>query len=197
MGFRILFSEALIKLKERKLIAIAVFSLYLTGLICGLVLANNAPSYDYFCRICDRYMNGFCFSKTNVFLLFLQRMCANVLFLIVFTGCGAHPAALIVLPVSVVYRSYTFGGSLFVFFRVYGFSGMLVVFLLFLPVRLLVDTIYLCEGVFSVHNACYCRKFDFRRIVRDFLLGVVCLAAVSLLEMLLLLIFFHPIGNVL
>ena len=95
------------------------------------------------------------------------------------------------------FRAYTFGGCLVLFFSVYRFTGALIVIALYLPVHLLVDAVLLWAALLSCDRArgfCFCRT-DFMSILRDFVILAIILLLVCLLEMLLLLLFVRPVGN--
>ncbi len=184
---------------ERKKTLIVLSLLLLVFTILGACFVTSEAIYEYHLSVCDGFLLDICYSDTNVFLIFLERFggCA-LLILLVLVG-SVHPAALI-LPVAVlVYRAFTFGGSLYVFFDYYGLSGAMVVLILYLPIHLLTDALL----VFAATVA-FARAFrscdllsDLKDLFWDFLTLLLLAAAIYLAEMFLLLALFHPIGKIL
>lgn len=183
---------------ERKKTLIVLAILFLIVTIAGMCLTSQPSLYKYHLRLCDRFVTEICYSDTNVFLIFLERTAGHALLLGVVIIGGIHPAAVLLPAAILLYRAFTFGGSLYIFFAFYGFSGGLIVFFLYLPIHLCVDCILFLGTSLSVSRAFSpCGRGDIKGILLDFLALLCCLAAIMLAEMLLLVILFHPIGNIL
>ena len=83
-----------------------------------------------------------------------------------------------------------------IFFSVYRLTGALVVFVLYLPVHLLFDCLFLAATSLSCGRA---RRFcgeDFFCLLWDFLVLLAITAIVCLAEAILLLALFHPLGSI-
>ena len=167
--------------------------------MCGIVFIKTPVFYDYHLKLCDRYLDRVCYSDQNVFLIFLERTAGNALLLVLVLAGGLHPAALPLPAVVLFYRSYTFGGTLSVLFSVYAFPGAVVAIALYLPIHLLIDAALLLAAGVSL-----CRAFsftfcagDFKELLADLLFFLALVALICLVEMLLLLALFHPMGNLL
>lgn len=183
--------------RKRTLIVFAV--LFLLGGILGAIFIKTPAIYDYHLNLCDRFIGRVCFSDKSVFVIFLERTAGNAVFLALIIIAGVHPVGLAVPPAVLVFRAYTFGGSVAVFFSVYGVSGALIALVLYIPVHLLLDVVFLCATSISCGRAGAFRfcKGDFRTLALDFLVLLILVALICLLEMILLLALFHPIGNLL
>ena len=171
---------------------------FLIVAILGLTISTPA-FYDYHLTLCERFINRICYSDRSVILIFLERFAGNMLFVILVLASGIHVVSLVIPPVVLTYRAYTFGGSIAVFFSVYQFSGALVVFVLYLPIHLLVDALLLLTTSLSYARAPRFRfgKEDFKEMLYDLIVLLIFIGIVCLLEMLLLLVLFHPLGNIL
>lgn len=167
--------------------------------MCGIVFVKTPSIYSYHLNICEKFLDRVCFSSRSVFIIFLERFAGNALILLLLTVAGVHIAGLSVTPAAIVYRGYVFGGSLAIFFSVYQFSGALIVFALYLPVHVLLDSVFLFAVALSFSRAPqfrFCTE-DCKGLLCDFLLLLFLVAAVCLLEAFLLLVLFHPVGNLL
>ncbi len=191
--------DTLMRAIERKKTLLALSVLFLFMTILGICLVSSPAVYEYQLSVTDKFMTEICFSDDSVFLIFLSRTAGFSLLLLLVLAGGIHPAALL-LPLAVLlYRAFTFGGSLYVFFSFYGLSGGLVVFVLYLPVHLCVDVCLLLAASLSVGRAfgfCFCKN-DFLGLLWDFLALLILIVLVCFIEMILLLVLFHPIGNIL
>ncbi|MDE6059381.1 MAG: hypothetical protein K2G44_04995 [Clostridia bacterium] len=127
----------------------------------------------------------------------MERFLGNTVYLAIILCAGVHWAGLILPSLVFSYRAYTFGGSLAIFFSVYKMSGALIVFVLYLPVHLLLDVIFISASTLSFGRA-KCFRFkreDFLMLLRDFLILLSFVLAVCFVELILLVMLFHPIGN--
>lgn len=182
---------------ERKIVPILLFLALLTSTMCGIIFIRTPAFYEFHLRQCDRFLDRVCYSDRNVFVIFLERTAGLLLLVALVLAGGAHPA-LLPLPAAVLlYRGYTFGGTLAVFFSVYGFSGAMVVFALYLPIHLLADALLLIGASLSCLRAFSQRGAPLRELGCDFLLLAALAALLCLIEMVLLLALFHPMGNLL
>ncbi len=167
--------------------------------MCGIVFIKTPAFYEYHLKICDRFLDRVCYSDRSVFLIFLERTAGNALLLVLVLAGGLHPACLPLPAVVLLYRSYTFGGTLAILFSVYAFPGAVVAFVLYLPIHLLVDVALLLAAGTSVCRA-FCFSFcagDWKELLCDFLAFLALLVLICLLETVLLLALFHPLGNLL
>lgn len=165
--------------------------------MCGIVLVKTPVFFDYHLKSCDRFLDRVCYSDRNVFLIFFERSAGNVLILLLLFLGGLHPAALILTGCTVLFRAYTFGGMLGILFSVYKMSGALVAFVLYMPVHLLLDVIFLASAALAFSRA-ICFRFtahDFKELLSEYLCFSVLTVAVCLFEAFLLLVLFHPLGN--
>lgn len=189
--------DCLGRIRDRKRVLLLFFGLYFTGAVLGMCFIYTPSVYGYHLDVCRKFMDGVCFSDRNVFLIFIEHAAEGGLLLAVILAAGMHCAGLVVPPVLLLYRAYTFGGSVVIFFSVYRVTGVLVVFLLFLPVRLLTDGLLICATVLSCARAAnfrFCRP-DFLGLALDLAALFIALLAVCLLELVLLAAVFHPIGD--
>lgn len=182
---------------EKKWIPVLLFSLFLLFCILGIVLVGTPAFYDYHLDLCDRFLDRVCYSSRSVVLIFFERAAGSSLLVVLVSTGGIHPAALLLPSVTIAYRAYTFGGTLAILFSVYRAAGALVAFALYLPIHLLLDAVLLAAASLAFHRAFRFRMRSWREFFSDLL--VLCAAAVliCLLEMLLLGILFHPLGNLL
>ena len=184
---------------ERKKTLIFFAILTVLFAVLGMCVINSPAIYEYHLTVCDGFLTDICYSDTNVFVIFLERAggCA-LLALLILVG-GIHPVALL-LPIAVlVYRAFTFGGSVYVFIDFYKISGAMVVIILYLPIHLAADVILIFAATITCGRAfhfSFCRT-DLWGIVCDFFTVLFFIALVYLAEMLLLLALFHPIGKIL
>lgn len=184
---------------DRKWALISLLLLVLCSIMCGIAFVKTPVFYEYSLRICDRFLDRVCYSDRDVFVIFLERTLGNVFVLILLLLGGLHPATLIFPTTALAFRAYTFGGTLTILFSVYRVSGALIVFTLYLPIHLLIDVIFLLAASLSFSRA-FCFRFcgaDFNDLLID--LGVISalVVIVCLLEMILLGVLFHPLGNLL
>lgn len=181
---------------ERKRTFILFGIIYLVGIVLGICFVKTPSVYDYHLNICERYMARVCFSSRSVFAIFIERVCGTFILLALMLIAGIHFAALAVPPAVLLYRAYTFGGSLTIFFSVYRVTGVLVVFVLYLPIHLLIDILLIAATVVScgrAHRFQFC-KSDFCALGLDLIAFSLLIATVCLLETVILLAVFHPIG---
>lgn len=199
MNLLFCYRDCFCRIIKRKKTLIFLLLLFLCSTLCGIIFVNSPSFYEYHLRMCDRYLDRVCYSQTNVFLIFIKRTAGHSIFLLLLFVAGVHRAACVFTPLALVYRGYTFGGSIYIFLKVYRFSGAVVLFVLYLPVHLLLDVLFLACGTLSFARAADFRfcKNDFKELMLDFFLFLLAVTAICLLEAVLLLAFFHPLGNIL
>lgn len=182
-----------------KKIALCIFGgVFLIFAVLGLCFIKTPAIYAYHINICEKFVDNVCYSERSVFVLFIERSCGNLLMIGVAVLSGMHVCAIAVPSCVLIYRAYTFGGSLYIFFNVYRLSGALIVFVLYLPVHLLIDALLIAAMAIAIGRAprfCF-RRSDFCDLLRDFSVLALFVVAICLLEMILLLLIFHPIGNI-
>lgn len=194
-SFRDCFGRALVRRKTPIVFAVV----FVLCFILGIAFIGSPSVYDYHLNACERFLDRVCFSCRSVFVIFLERTAGNALFLALFLLSGIHPTGLVLPPALFVYRAYTCGGSIAIFFSVYGFTGVFVGLVLYFPVHLALDFIFLVASSLSCDRA---RKFRFCKeeacsLLSDFVVLLIAVAAVCLVEAILLLVLFHPLGNIL
>ena len=193
------FQDCLGRATERKKTLIIFAALFAVSAILGICFIKTPAVYDYHLNLCDRFVGRVCFSERNVFLIFLERTAGNAFILLLLLLAGIHVFGLVVPPAVFVYRAYTFGGSVAVFFSVYGVSGALIALVLYMPVHLLLDAVFLGATSLSFGRARrfrFCRE-NFKELALDFLILLLIVTIICLLEMILLFALFHPLGNLL
>ena len=184
---------------EKKVVLIIFAALFVVGTALGIVFVKTPAMYDYHLNRCERFIDSVCFSDRSVFLIFLERIAGHALILALLLVAGIHPIGLVITPVVVVFRAYTFGGSLSIFFSVYRMTGALIAIAFYLPVHIMFDFVFLAAVALSFQRA---RSFRFSRqcfgkLLHDAVIFLLLIAIVSIVEMLLLLILFHSVGNIL
>lgn len=187
--------EALSRAWERKRTLIAFAALFLICTIVGITVGGAASAYHL--QLCARYLRDVCYTQKSIFVVFLGRAAGCCLMAAFVLFAGMHVVGLVFPPLLLVFRAYTFGGCIAVFFSVYKFAGALIVFTLYLPVHLLVDAALLWATALSYARApsfCFCRS-DFFALLRDLALLAAVLVLICLAELLLLVVIVHPIGN--
>ena len=194
-----LLRDCVLRAFERKWAPVCLLILFLVSTICGLAFIKTPSFYEYHLKVCDRFLDRVCYSDRSVFLIFLERTTGNALMLGLLVFSGVHPAGLVLATTVIAFRGYLFGGTLAILFTVYGASGVFVALVLFLPVHLLLDAVFLLAGSCS-----FCRAFRFRFCMSDFrdllfetlpLLALIVI--ICIFEGILLLVLFHPVGNLL
>ena len=192
------FRECFGRAFERKKTLLVFAVLFLAGMVLGLIFVTTPAMYDYHITVCDRFVNRVCFSDRSVLEIYIERLAGHAVLLAVIGLSGVHIIGCIFPPIVLVYRAYTLGGSLYIFFSVYRFAGALIVIGHYLPVHLAVDAVLCFAGALSYGRAArFCfGKQDWLFLLSDFLLLLALLAAIGLAEMLLLLALFHPLGNI-
>ncbi len=189
--------DCLFRIRERKVTLLVIASLFLVGIVLGIAFARTPAFYDYQQNLCDRYLYRVCYSDRSVFVIFLERTAGASLLLLITGLSGVHVAVLAVPCALLLYRSYTFGGSIAILFGVYGVSGAVVALVLYIPVHLLIDAALIASTALSFGRArCFhFHKQDVCALLLDLLALFLLIAAVCLLEAILLLAIFHPLGN--
>ncbi len=184
---------------EKRIILIVFAVLFLVGMALGIVFIKTPAIYDYHLDRCENFIDSVCFADRSAFLIFLERIAGHTLILVLLLATGIHPVGLVVTPVLIVFRAYTFGGSLAIFFSVYRATGALIAIAFYIPVHILFDCIFLAAVALSFGRAFsfrFCKR-GFTEIVKDFIILLIFSIIVCLVEMILLLIFFHSLGNIL
>ncbi len=184
---------------ERRSTLIIFAILFAAGALLGLCFINTPAAYDFHLENCDRYLRRVCYSDRNVFTIFSERTAGCLLLAALSAISGIHIAALALPSAVLLYRAYTFGGSIRILCSVYRVSGSLVVLVLYLPIHLLIDAVLIVGMALSCARAphfCFCKR-DFCDILCDFGVLAGLMALICLLEMLLLLVLFHPLGMLL
>lgn len=183
--------------RKKTLVAFAVVCL--ASFILGIVFIKTPAAYDYYLKLCDRFIDRVCFSQTSVTVICLERAVGFLLIVTLVLLAGIHPAGCILPPAVLIYRFYTFGGSVAIFLSVYRMTGVLIVFVLYLPIHLLVDAACLLATAISYSRA-FCFRFskeDWCAFGCDLLVFLAVIVLICILEALLLLVLFHPLGNIL
>ena len=173
---------------EKKIVLIIYTVVFLAGTILGIVFIKTPAIYDYHLNRCESFIESVCFTDRSVFLIFLERIAGHTLIM-----------ALLLVAIVIVFRSYTFGGSLAIFFSVYRMTGALIAIAFYFPVHIMFDCIFLAAVSLSFSRA-FCFHFgkkDFRLLFRDFAILLIFTAIVCVAETILLLILFHSVGNIL
>lgn len=182
-----------------KKIALMIYgAVFLCFTVLGICFIKTPAIYEYHLNLCDKFVDRVCYSDRSVIVIFFERSSGHILLLAIALLAGVNMFAVAVPTVIFVYRAYTFGGSLYIFFNVYRLSGALIVGLLYLPVHLFIDVVLLSAILFSLGRAprfSFCRQ-DFTDILRDFIVLGVLILLICLLEAVLLLALFHPLGNI-
>lgn len=197
MNLLFYFRELISRILQRKKTLIVLACIYVMFIVLGILFITTPAIYAYHINLCDRYVDRVCYSNESVFVIFLERLFGNAIYLFMILCAGIHWAGLILPSLVLAYRAYTFGGSLVIFFSVYKMSGALIVFVLYLPIHLLLDVIFMSASTLSFARA-KCFRFkgdDFAALFRDFLLLLCIVLAVCFVEMILLVMLFRPIGN--
>ncbi len=169
---------------------------FLAGVLLGMCFVKTQAVYGYHLDLCESYLVKVCFSEKNIFGIFLERFFGFLLLGALLLAAGLHFAALILPPAVLLYRSYTLGGSIIIFCSVYGVTGILVLFALYLPVHLAIDALLIGATTLSCARAPKFRftRQDFCVLGADLLALALAIAAVCLVECVLLLAVFRPIG---
>lgn len=184
---------------EKKVVLIVFAILFVVGMALGIVFIKTPAIYDYHLNRCERFIDSVCFSDRSVFLIFLERIAEHALILALLLAAGIHPVGLVITPVIVVFRAYTFGGSLAIFFTVYRMTGALIAIAFYLPVHILFDCIFFAAVALSFGRAFsfrFCKR-NFSEVLKDLIILLIFTAVVCIVEMILLLILFHSVGNIL
>ena len=184
---------------EKKIVLIIYTVLFLAGTILGIVFIKTPAIYDYHLNRCESFIGSVCFTDRSVFLIFLERIAGHTLIMALLPVAGIHPVGLVITPIVIVFRSYTFGGSLAIFFSVYRMTGALIAIAFYFPVHIMFDCIFLAAVSLSFSRA-FCFHFgkkDFRLLFKDFAILLIFTAIVCVAETILLLILFHSVGNIL
>lgn len=191
--------ECFARVLEKRIVLIVFGVLFVVGMALGIVFIKTPALYDYHLGRCESFLDSVCFSDRSVFLIFLERIGGHALILVLLLAAGIHPAGLVITPVIIVFRAYTFGGSLAIFFSVYRMTGALVAIAFYIPVHILFDCVFLAAVALSFGRAFSFRfcKPDFGGLIKDFIVFIIFTAIVCIVEILLLLIFFHSVGNIL
>lgn len=191
--------ECICRVLTRKKTLVVFGVIFLVGVIVGLCCIKTPAIYVYHLKLCDRFIDRICYSDRSVFLIFLERSAGNLLLLALFLISGIHFAALALPPALILYRAYTFGGSLYIFCAVYGMSGVLIAFVLFFPIHVAIDLIFMSGTALSCARAPRFRfgKEEMRELLLDFLILALFVLIICLAEAILLAALFHPLGNIL
>lgn len=197
MNFLFFMREGLGRAFERKKTLLILALVFLAGVICGIIFIKTPAIYGYHLNLCEKYVDRVCYSDRNVFLILIERFAGGALLVAFVIAAGCHPVCLIFPPLLLFYRAYTFGGSIAIFFSVYRLSGALIVFGLYLPIHLLIDCVLFLAAAFSFARAPSFCKNELKPMLTDLLFLLVLVTAICLLELLLLIILFRPIGNLL
>ena len=177
---------------ERKRVVIGFAVLFLICAVIGMFVGDA-----YHLQLCTRYLRNVCYTENSVIVVFFGRFAGCSLLILFLLAAGMHRIGLVFPPLLFAFRGYTFGGCIVVFFSVYRFAGALIVITFYLPVHLLVDLLLLWATALSADRCqsfCFCRA-SFFALLRDAALLIVLAAAVCVLEMVLLLVIVHPVGN--
>ena len=184
---------------EKKVVLIVFAVLFVVGMALGIVFIKTPAIYDYHLSRCERFIDSVCFSDRSVFLIFLERSGEHALILVLLLATGIHPVGLVITPVIVVFRAYTFGGSLAIFFSVYRVTGALIGIAFYIPIHIMFDCIFFAAVALSFGRASSFRfgKRCFANLLKDLIILLIFTALVCLVEIILLLILFHSVGNIL
>lgn len=184
---------------ERKKTLVLFAGIYLICFVLGMIFIKTPAVYEYHFRACDRFLNQICYSQTSVIIILFKRFlgCAAYLALIFVSSVHVLPACF-VFPVVLGFRAYSFGGMTCILISVYKMSGVFILLALYLPIHVMCDVIYLFCGMIAIDNS---RKFcwgraDWSNLLFNYVKMAVLILVVCLVEALLLLTLFHPVGSV-
>ncbi len=197
MNLLFCFQDCLSRIVLRKKTVIVLIIVFLCSTLCGIIFVKTPTFYEFHLRQCNRYLDQVCYSQTNVIVICFRRFFGCLLYILLLTAAGIHPVALIFAPLALVYRAYTFGGSVFLLVSAYRASGVVVLLTIFLPVHILSDVLFLAVATLSFERAFRfrCCADHLRGIATDFLVAAIVGFAICLFEAFLLVALFHPIGN--
>ena len=191
--------ELISKAFERKWATVLLIFLFFCSIMSGIIFVKTPYFYDYALKICDRFLDRVCYSDKNIFLIFLERSAGNIFFLALLMVGGVHPLTLFLTSTMIAYRAYAFGSTLTILFSVYKVSGAMIVITFYFPIHILLDVLFLVAASISVSRAFSFRwcTSDFKELLLDFGFLSILTILLCLLEMILLGVLFHPLGNLL
>lgn len=184
---------------EKRIVLIVFAVLFVIGMALGIVFIKTPAIYDYHLNRCEKFIDSVCFTDRSVFLIFLERIAGHALILALLLVAGIHPVGLVITPVVFVFRAYTFGGSLAIFFSAYRMTGALIAIAFYIPVHILFDCVFLAAVALSFGRAFgfrFCKR-NFSELIKDAVILLIFIAIVCIVEVILLLILFHSVGNIL
>ncbi len=182
---------------SKKILLAILAGVFFLAMLLGILFSGTALFYDFLLNLCDRFLYYVCYGDRSVLLIFFERTAGALVLAALCMLSGMHPAACPLGIAVTVYRAYTFGGCVAVFFGAYGLPGALVSLVLFIPIHLMLDFLLLCMLSLSLQRArgfCF-RRADFLELLTDFSAFAALIALIFLLEAILLLAVFHPVGN--
>lgn len=188
--------DCLARTLDRKRTLFVFGAFFLVGIVLGMCFVKTPAVYGFHLGVCEKFMAEICFSDKSVVLIFCERFFGFTFLAALFLACGIHFAGLILPPAILLYRAYTLGGSVVIFCSVYGVTGILVLFALYLPIHLAIDLVLIGATALSCGRAtqfCFSRQ-DLCLLGLDLLAFALVIAAVCLVESVLLLAVFHSIG---
>lgn len=184
-------------LYHKKIFILTVIAFFLFAIL-GVCFYKTPSTYGYILRICNRFIDYICFSDRSVVVIFFERTFGHLLILALILVSGVHWGMLPLPICALLYRAYSFGGMIAIMIATYRLSGVLIVFVLYLPIHLLLDVVFLI----ALNITCWrvkefaFRRDDFQVLCCDFLSLGAIIAVVCLLEAVILLVLFHSIGIV-
>ena len=197
MNLLFLLREIGFTLKKRIMSVIVFSTMFVIGIMCGIILEKSVTIYRYYLNYCDNYVYRI-FSESPGGIL-LDRVLSSTFFLLL-----TIPAAFCIfyLPVQgllIFYKGFVLGSGTVIFFSVYKFSGFLVWLIVLLPQTLLFAAVYVCFSAIAYDfvREKRCRGNGIREFFAYCLIMLSAALVCALMEFLMICLIFRPVSKVL
>ena len=184
-------------LKKRLTSVIVFCTMFVIGIMCGIVIEKSVTIYRYYLNYCDNYIYRI-FSESPSGIL-LDRVLSSAFFLLLTIPTAFCIFYLPVQALLIFYKGFIFGTVTVILISVYKFSGFLVWLIILLPQTLLFAAVYICFSVIAYDfvRERRCRGTGIKELFTYFLIALLSSLVCALIEFLLVCLIFRPVSKVL
>lgn len=184
-------SECIAQVKERlrknKNIFIFGCVFIAVGIALGIFYIFNTYAYfGFYDNIYRMYNEWFSYYSSPMRLLF-KRLFYNLVYIIIFVLLSKNKFLLPIGYIMLLYRGFVLGIGIIIFYNIYSISGIITIIILLIPQSIVVSLS--CLGVMSVLLG-DCKGSNF--YITAGICGYLLCVAVSLYELLILVLFLRP-----
>lgn len=199
MNLLFLLREMIDYLKKHFICSIVFITMFIIGILCGIVIKKPGSIECYYYNYCDHYIYRIFSESTGGILI--DRILSSSIFIVLIFPLAFSVWIVPLQGLLIFYRGFVFGTVTVILFSVYRFSGCLVWLFVLLPQTLLLAALCIVLSVlaFDCASENRCSKDWGRLKAFAVYAGIAVVAAImcALLEFFTVCFIFRPVSKVL